>query len=112
MLPRTGGLWIASALILAEKNWRRGRQGWRPRKLRSSKPEQLLSHAFDGVGAERRVFSTDLAQFLKLWVVTPGLEFFHAVPDLHNGAFRRCAIQRSHGLCAGPPVPPIVTTAM
>jgi len=52
----------------------------------------LLCHALDGEGAERRVFSADLTQFLKLWVVTPGLEFFHAVPDLHDGALRRCAI--------------------
>src|SRR5262249_26468947 len=102
MLPRTGGLWIASALILAEKNWRRGRQGWRPRKLRSSKPEQLLSHAFDGVGAERRVFSTDLAQFLKLWVVTPGLEFFLAAPARPEGAFGRCAIKRSPAFSVAP----------
>ena len=37
--------------------------------------EQLLRHALDCEGAERRVFSADLAQFLKLWLVTPGLEF-------------------------------------
>src|SRR5262252_9506245 len=102
MLPRTGGLRDRERFDPGRKNGRRGRQGWRPRKLRSSKPEQLLRHAFDGVGAERRVFSTDLAQFLKLWVVTPGLEFFHAVPDLHDGALRRRAIKRSHGLRAGP----------
>jgi hypothetical protein len=62
-----------------------------------------LRHALDGEGAEFCVFLSDLAQLLKLRVVTPSLNFFHAVPDLHDGSLRRRAIERSYLLCgAGP----------
>jgi hypothetical protein len=53
-------------------------------------------------GAEFRVLFADFPELNVLRVGPPRLDFLHAVPDLHDGALRRCAIKRSHGLRAGP----------
>jgi hypothetical protein len=41
-----------------------------------------------------------LARLRELRVVTRSLNFFHAIPDLYDGAGRRRAIERSQLLCA------------
>src|SRR6267378_420258 len=58
--------------------------------------ESLLRYALDGVSTECRVLFADFPDFLELLRIAPRLNFFDAVPDLHDDArFRRLSIQRS-----------------
>src|SRR6266487_6199356 len=68
-------------------------------ELRRARSKLRLLHALDGERAEFSVFLADLALLLELRVVTRSLNFFHAIPDLYDGAGRRRAIERSQLLC-------------
>jgi hypothetical protein len=81
---------------IQEEEAAKGRRPHIHRQMRCA----LLRHALDGERAEFSVFLADLAQLLKLRVVTPSLNFFHAIPNLYDGAGRRRAIERSQLLCA------------
>src|SRR6266704_2123963 len=60
------------------------------------RPPCLLRYAFDGVRTESRVLFADFPDSLEVLRIAPGLDFFDAVPDLHDNArFRRLSIQRS-----------------
>ena len=56
----------------------------------------LLRRTLDGKGAEFRVFVADLSELFVLRVISPSLDFFHAVPHLDDGALRCLAIKPSY----------------
>src|SRR5215469_3825821 len=55
-------------------------------------PRRLLCSALDGERAEFGVLVTDLSEFFVLWVSAPSLYFFDTVPDLHDNALWRLAL--------------------
>src|SRR5215469_12901046 len=71
---------------------RRSRENGQRRSLSHLAPRRLLCRALDGERAEFGVLVTDLSEFFVLWVSAPSLYFFDTVPDLHDNALWRLAL--------------------
>ena len=67
---------------------------WRP--LAFGNGERALLRALNAKGAEFRVLATDFSERLELRIISPGLEFFHAVPEHDDGALGCLAIKSGY----------------